>query len=141
MATDNISYAAPASSMAAAACFKPTFKEVAARARQYRHPQVGPALEVLDTAGHRICHRCVGCIAYLGPVDGDDENAMPFFEQHRSGARRRQGHTGSQGVILSEGTLSKKLGSKAGMACSAIVSGVQPSPRCMERIMRIWLKK
>ena len=48
---------------------------------------------------------------------------------------------GSQGVSAIDGTFGKKLDSKAGIACSAIDSGVQPSERCTERIMRIWLKK
>jgi hypothetical protein len=43
---------------------------------------------------------------------------------------------GSQGVTAIEGSLAKKWGAIAGIACSAIDSGVHPGKRCTARTIR-----
>src|SRR5882757_670834 len=43
---------------------------------------------------------------------------------------------GSQGVMDIEGSLAKKWGASAGIACSAIDSGVHPGRRCTARTIR-----
>jgi ferredoxin, 2Fe-2S len=50
-------------------------------------------------------------------------------------------YSGSHEVKCGEGRFWKNCGSNAGIACSAMVSGVQPSLRCTDRSMRICEKR